>query len=203
VNDRSQSATSPTLLGRLQRSPDDAEAWAEFSRRYGAMILGWCRHWGLQRADADDVAQNVLLALSRQMREFAYDASGSFRAWLKTIARRAWLNYIGQRRRHDTAVAGVETIWSQLTDPQAEDDLIRRIEEEYERELFERALARVQLRVKAHTFEAFRLTALEGVSGREAAERIGMPVSHVFVAKSNVQKLVRQEIAELDGGALA
>jgi DNA-directed RNA polymerase specialized sigma24 family protein len=81
------------------------------------MILGWCRHWSRQHADADDVVQNVLLVLSRQMREFASDASGSFCARLKTIAHRAWLNYIGQRRKHDTAVAGEDTIWGQLTDP--------------------------------------------------------------------------------------
>lgn len=194
--------TSPTLLGRLRQAPDDPAAWAEFSRRYGAMILRWCRHWGLQDADAQDVSQNVLLELSRQMREFVYDPTGSFRAWLKTIARRAWIRYLEVRRKHDTAT-GDDTILNQLRDPSAEEDLVRRLEEEYERELLEQAMARVRLRVKPNTFEAFRLTALEGVSGQEAAQRVGLPVAHVFVAKSNVQKMVREEIDDLDRGARA
>jgi len=193
------SVTSLTLLGRLRQSPDDPAAWQEFSQRYGGMMLRWCRHWGLQEADAQDVVQNVLLELSRQMRAFAYDPAGSFRSWLKTVARRAWLKYLDGRRKHDTAT-GDATVLAQLCDPSAEENLLGRLEEEYERELLERALDRIKLRVKATTFEAFRLTALEGLSGKETAERIGMPVSHVFVAKGNVQKMVREEIAELDRG---
>lgn len=193
--------TSPTLLGRLRHAPDDPTAWAEFSRRYGAMIHRWCRTWGLQSADADDVVQNVLLELSRQMRDFVYDSTGSFRAWLKTIARRAWIKYLDYRKKHDTATSDV-TILESLSDPAAEDDLIKHLEQEYERELLEQALARVRLRVKPATYEAFRLTALDGLSGKEAAERIGMPVAHVFVAKGNVQKMVAAEITELDRGAV-
>lgn len=191
--------TSPTLLGRLRQSPDDPAAWAEFARRYGAMIFRWCRRWRLQDADAQDVVQNVLLELSRQMREFVYDPAGSFRSWLKTVARRAWMRYVEGQHKHDTATRDA-TVLEQLRDPSAEDDLVRHLEAEYEREILERALDRVRLRVKATTFEAFRLTALEGLSGQEAAERIGMPVSHVFVAKGNVQKMVREEIADLDRG---
>jgi len=192
--------TSPTLLGRLRQSPDDPAAWNEFSRRYGAMIHRWCRAWGLQPADADDVVQNVLLELSRQMREFVYDPSGSFRAWLKTVSRRAWMKFRDSRRRHQAA-PGQEKDLSEFCDPAAENDLIRRLEEEYERELLERALARVRLRVKPATFDSFRLTALEALSGKEASERIGIPITHVFVAKANVQKMIREEIAELDRGA--
>jgi WD40 repeat protein len=55
-----EARTSPTLLGRLRRSPADQAAWAEFVDRYGPRIYAWCRHWGLQEADAQDVAQAVL-----------------------------------------------------------------------------------------------------------------------------------------------
>lgn len=192
------SATSPTLLGRLRTAPDDAAAWNEFAQRYGGMMLRWCRVWGLQESDAQDVVQNVLLELSRQMREFRYDSGGSFRAWLKTVARRAWMKYLEARTRH-TAIGDADTL-AQLRDPTAEDDLVRHLEEEYERQLLQQALDRVKLRVKANTFEAFRLTALEGVSGKEAAKQLGMPVSHVYVAKGNVQKMIAEEITELDHG---
>jgi RNA polymerase sigma-70 factor (ECF subfamily) len=162
------------------------------------MMLRWCRAWGLQESDAQDVVQNVMLELSRQMREFRYDSGGSFRAWLKTVARRAWMRYLETRTRH-SAIGDAEML-AQLRDPYAEDDLVRHLEEEYERQILQQALDRVRLRVKVKTFEAFRLTALEGLSGREAALQLGMPVSHVYVAKGNVQKMVAEEIAGLDRG---
>ena len=62
----SESATSLTLLGRLRDAPNDPESWSQFVQRYGRVIEQWLRGWGLQEADAQDVKQNVLLALSKQ-----------------------------------------------------------------------------------------------------------------------------------------
>ena len=69
----SESRTSSTLLGRLRRDPTDQDAWGEFVNRYGPQIYGWCRKRGLQDADAQDVAQTVLVKLAVKMRDFAYD----------------------------------------------------------------------------------------------------------------------------------
>ena len=77
---------------------------------------------------------------------------------------------------------------------EARDDLLKRFEEEFDRELLEQAMARVRLRVQPHTWEAFRLLALEGLSGAEAAARLGMKVGAVFVAKSKVRKMLEDEI---------
>ena len=60
-------------------------------------------------------------------------------------------------------------------------------------------MARVRLRVAPQTWEAFRLTALEGLSGAEAAQRIPMQVAQVFVAKRRVQKMLSSEVAKLEG----
>ena len=58
-------------------------------REDGPLIHRWCRRWRLQEADAQDVAQDVLLKLHGRMATFNYDPSGSFRAWLKTLAHHA------------------------------------------------------------------------------------------------------------------
>ena len=70
-----------------------------FVDRYGRKIYAWCRHWGLQESDAQDVTQTVLLDLARQMANFVYRPTGSFRSWLKTIAHRTWCDYLDARRR--------------------------------------------------------------------------------------------------------
>ena len=48
------------------------------------------------------------------------------------------------------------------------------------------------------TWEAFRLTALESLSGAEAARRLGATVAAVFVSKHRVQKLLKEEIRRLE-----
>jgi RNA polymerase sigma-70 factor (ECF subfamily) len=195
--DAANVTTSPTLLGRLAASPTDQAAWGEFVDRYGPQILGWCARWGLQPSDAQDVTQNILLELARQMGGFRYDPSGSFRGWLKTVAYRAWVKFVEARKRPGLG-SGDSAVAALLDSVEAGDDLVGRLDEEGERELLERAMALVRLRVKPTTWEAFRLLAIEGLSGNEVAGRLGMKVGAVFVAKSNVRKMIEEEVARLD-----
>ncbi len=48
--------TSVTLLARLRDQPDNAGAWQEFVQRYRPRIYGYGLEFGLQPADAEDVA---------------------------------------------------------------------------------------------------------------------------------------------------
>jgi RNA polymerase sigma factor (sigma-70 family) len=197
MDDSSAVRTSVSLLGRLRGDASDAAAWETFVSRYGPKIMAWCRQWKLQDADAEDVTQNVLLMVSRQMRTFRYDPARSFRAWLKTIARRAWSDWIAARQR-STPGSGDSEVMELLASVEAGDDLARRLEEEYARELLDTAAARVRLRIKPRTWEAFCLLAKDGVSGADVAARLGMKIGAVFVAKNRVQKMLRQEIAALE-----
>jgi RNA polymerase sigma-70 factor (ECF subfamily) len=192
--------TSPTLLGRLGRVPADHAAWAEFAERYGRKIYGWCRRWGLQEADAEDVTQDVLLRLARKMRDFSYDPARSFRAWLKTVTHHAWRDFATGLSRPGVGSGDSRTL-EVLQTVEARDALVNALGEEYDRDLLDEALARVRLRVQPHTWQAFHLLAVEGRSGAEAAARLGMKVAAVFVARSKVQKMAREEIRKLEGRA--
>lgn len=192
--------TSPTLLGRLRQAPTDQAAWKEFVQRYGRHILQWCRQWGLQEADAQDVAQTVLLKLAEKMRDFDYDPAGSFRGWLRAVTHNAWLKLAAGRQRAG-AGSGDTQVEELLQAVAARDDLVGRLEAEFDRELFEEATLRVRLRVEPRTWDAFRMMALEGRSGAEVAAQLGMKVATVFVAKSKVQKMLREQIRLLEHGA--
>jgi RNA polymerase sigma-70 factor (ECF subfamily) len=193
----SDSRTRITLLGRLRRDPTNEAAWAEFVEHYGRKIYGWCRQWNLQEADAEDVTQNVLVKLAAKMRDFTYDPSRSFRAWLKTLTNHALSDFQDSRRRHASG-SGDSAVDRLLLNVAAGEDLVKRLEEEFDRELLQEAMQRVRLRVAPQTWQAFRLTALEGLSGAEAAARIPMAVAQVFVAKRRVQKMLREEVARLE-----
>ena len=192
------SSTHLSLLARLRLTPADEQAWSEFVERYGRQVYAWCRQWGLQEADAEDVTQNVLADLARQMRTFEYQPTGRFRSWLRTIAHRAWCDLLASRKAATTG-SGDSAVLGLLHSVEAREDLLKYLDAECERELLEAAMNEVRQRVEANTWEAFRLTAQEGLAGAETAERLGLQVAAVFKAKSRVQKMIREEIAKLEG----
>ena len=197
MSDASDSRTRVSLLDRICQNPGDQVAWNEFVSRYSPKIDRWCRRWGLQEADAQDVTQMVLLQLATKMRRFAYDPTRSFRAWLKTLTQHAWSDFVADRQRAVTA-KGDSQMMEALGTLEARKDLETCLEEAFDLELMELATLRVRQQVEPRTWEAFRLTALEGLSGAEAAAHLGMQVDAVFKAKSNVKKRLQEEIRQLE-----
>lgn len=192
--------TSASLLGRLRVGAPGPGDWDDFVRRYGPLIRQWCRRWRLQEADAEDVTQEVLARLAARLRGFEYDPSKSFRAYVKTVAHYAWCDLIESRKRPGAGGSGDSVVLEQLNALEARDDLQARLVDAFDHEVLEEATARVRLRVEPRTWDAFRLTAVDGLSGAEAAERVGMSIAAVFKAKSKVQKMLREEVQRLEGG---
>jgi RNA polymerase sigma-70 factor (ECF subfamily) len=192
--------TRVTLLARLRQDPTDQAAWSEFVERYGRHIYRWCRQWQLQDADAEDVTQDILVKLARKLRDFAYDPSRSFRAWLKTVAHHAWRDFV-DGRRPVVAAASDSHLWELLQSLEAREDLVQKLEEAFDLELLEAAKVRVRLRVAPHTWEAFRLLAIDGLPAAEVAARVQLQVAMVYVARSKVQKMLQEEIRNLEMGA--
>ncbi len=199
--DVSNSVTSLTLLKRLKVQPTDEQAWREFVTRYGKKIQAWCRHWGLQESDAADVCQTVLLKLAKEMSNFDRRPDGSFRAWLKTVSHHAWYDLV-QSRQHKILKGG-EHLESRLASEEARDDLVTQMEAAWDQELMELASQRVQLRLAPKTWNAFQLSAVERLSGEEVAARLQMNLASVYKAKSNVLRLLQQEVQSLERSEFA
>jgi RNA polymerase sigma factor (sigma-70 family) len=193
----SAAQTSSTLLRRLRQDASSDFAWSEFVRRYGAQILQWCRKWNLQEADAQDVTQNVLVKLAAKMRSFTYDPARSFRAYLKTLTNYALCDFL-ETRKQPGAGAGGSAAMDVLQTLQARDDLVQHLKTAFDQELLEEAMARVQERVEPHTWEAFQLTAFQGLSGAAVAQQLSMKIATVFKARSKVQQMLQEEIGKLE-----
>lgn len=190
-------STSSTLLEALRNTAVDPEAWKVFVKRYEPLIYDWCRGWGLQDADAQDVTQDVLLRLVERMRQFTYDPSLSFRGWLRTLVRHAWSDFLKNRSRPGRG-SGDDQVFDTLNHVAARDDLVTRLERQYDLELLQRAEDRVQPRVQPNTWEAYRLAGKDGLSGPEAAQKIGIAVAKVYVYRKRVQQMIREEIQRLE-----
>jgi RNA polymerase sigma factor (sigma-70 family) len=191
-----RSETSVTLLGRVAILPPDPAAWNEFVDRYGPRIVKWSRAWGLQPADIDDVTQSVLATMLVRLRRFDYDPSRSFRSFLRKVTNDTVCDVISSRGR----VAGGGASLEILASHPARTDLARGLEEEFDLELLELASAAVRAQVEPRTWEAYRLTAHEGLSGTEAAARLGMGTGAVYQAKSHVIRKLQHEVLGLECG---
>lgn len=187
--------TSPTLMGRLRAVPADQDAWKDFVRIYGGHILRWAKNWGLQSADAEDVTQTTLLRLARTMRDFEYDPKLSFRGWLRTLAHHAWHDL--HRVKRPILLSGIDGE-NPLLDRATNSEFASAIEAAFDEELLCKAMAGVRLRVEPQTWDAFRMTALEHLSGAEVADRLKMRLTSVYKARSNVQKMLQAEIRSLE-----
>ncbi|AGA30202.1 RNA polymerase sigma factor [Singulisphaera acidiphila] len=196
MDDAQFASTNLLLLERLRNSPRDEAAWNELVRGYAPAIRRWCRAWRLQDADVDDVTQTVLLKLSRLMATFHYDPSRSFRGYLKTLtnyAVRDALKVLSQRGLDSGDPALLD--WLGVVDTR--NDLARCLEHELRRDLFREAAARVSQRTDLKTWNAFHLLVHERLAGQDVADRTGMSLAAVYMAKSRVLKMMREEVRSL------
>lgn len=187
--------TRITLIQRLQHGGDEA-AWEEFVAMYRPVIVGMALRKQLQPADAEDLAQQVLLAVSRNIDKWKQDrARARFRTWLQTVIRNTTINALTRKPR-DQASGGTTAVQQLNQQPDREDSLW--FDTEWRRETLRWAAAQVREEFESATWVAFWETAIEGTSASEAALKCGKSVGAVYIARTRVMQRIKQKIAELD-----
>lgn len=190
--------TRASLLFRLRDSQDHA-AWVEFVSLYEPVIYRLLRRHGLQDADARELLQELLLAVSRSIDRWdPAKERGSFRGWLQRVARNLVVNSIKQRSRRVTATGGTDAHALLNLLPAASDPESVEFDLELRRALFQRAAEAVRNEVQPATWQAFWETAVVGTSPAEAARKLGMQVGAVRVAKCRVLSRLRAVLAEME-----
>ena len=189
--------TSATLLDRLHGT-DNAAAWQRMVSLYTPLIRGWLLRQNLPPQDADDVVQEILTVVVRRFPKFQRQPrTGAFRCWLRTITANCLHDFWRKRRKGPLAGgAGQAPSWlDELAD--SDSALSRQWDLEHEQYLFRRLLEILRPRFEPMTWRAFELVTLAGKSPQEAAAELGVTVNSVFIAKSRVLSLLRQEAADL------
>ncbi len=196
--------TSPTtrksLLLRLA-DPADQQAWADFVALYEPLVHRLLRKSGLQDADLRDVAQEVFLAVSRNVARFEpAHGRGSFRGWLRTVTRNFLVNLLEHRRCKPAAGAGSTDMLRLLEDLPAPDaPAASVVDAELRRRLFHHAADRVRKEFRPATWQAFWRTCVGGESMPEVARLLGMTAGAVYIARSRVIARLRKEVEFVSG----
>ena len=187
--------TNESLLLKL-RDAEDAAAWERFVAVYRPAVYRLARRRGLQNADAEDLAQQVMGNVSRVIGEWRKDvARGSFRSWLFRIARNACINAVTRAPRD--AARGGTSVEEQLQQwPASEDAINRLVEDEHQRAVFRWVAEEVQSEFQDATWLAFRLTTVDGLSVEQAAEELGKTVGSIYASRSRVMRRLKKKVRD-------
>lgn len=187
------SQTSASLLGRVQADPQSPD-WPRLVELYEPLVRGCLRRHEVLAQDADDLVQEVMAVVVRRLPEFQHNQRvGAFRTWLRTITvnvlRDHWRS--GRRRPAATGASDFQQLLAQLEDPDS--GMSRLWDQEHDRHVTHHLLERLKGEFEPKTWQAFSLVALEQVPPAQAAEKLGLTVNAVFIAKSRVLARLRQE----------
>ncbi len=187
--------TRRSLLSRL-RDWDDGESWRDFFDIYGRFIYRIAHKSGLNDSEAQDVVQETLIAVAKQMPGFKYDpAIGSFKGWLHQITRRRVVDHLRKRSPElqiasvgptgqavdgypDHAGSGFESLW----------------EEEWQKHVFHSAVQRVKRRVQARQFQMFDLFVTLQWPIKTVMSTLGVNAAQVYMAKMRVSRMIKEEV---------
>ena len=189
--------TSVSLLERLCSQPDD-DSWKRFVDLYTPLIHGWLRRYSVKNVDAEDLAQEVMAVVVRELGHFQHNKQrGAFRNWLRTVT----VNQLAAQwrtRRGQTEASGdsdIRRMLDQLADPKS--TLSQVWNQQHDQYVARRLMELIEPQFEAKTWQAFRLVALDGMKPAIVAEKLGMSVNAVVISKCRVVNRLRQELRGL------
>jgi RNA polymerase sigma-70 factor (ECF subfamily) len=173
----------------------DAAAWQRLVALYQPLVQHWVRRAGVQPADVADVVQEVFLSVSLSLGEFEPQRTGSFRRWVRGIARHKALDSFRRIKGEPLAAGGtiaqafIQDVPEELES--SEDDA------DEAGELYRRALELIKGNFEAKTWQAFWRTAVDDKPTDVVGKELGMTAVAVRIAKSRVLARLREDLGEL------
>jgi len=190
--------TRASLIFRL-RDPQDHEAWVEFVALYEPIAYRLFRRHGLQDADARELVQELFLLVSRNIERWdPAQERGTFRGWLRTVARNLMINWLKHRERKQLVAGGSELAVLFASLPAADEPESAEFNYELRRVLFQQAAEIVRQEVQLTTWHAFWETAVLGASPADVAKKLNLSTGAVRVAKCRVLARLQAAVIELE-----
>lgn len=189
---QSMNTTRVSLLARLKEL-DQSRDWREFDSIYRPLLRRYAGTWGLQPSDADEVAQQCLLAFWSHLDEFNYDPQrGKFRAWLRRLVD----NNVRTRARRPRELRARSRELAGLLDPHppAEEVFDKIWLEEHMRACLEE----IREEVEDHTFRAFELYVIQQMSVEDVCHELGITANQVYKSKWRVTQMLGARMKALE-----
>ncbi|HEV3006445.1 MAG TPA: sigma-70 family RNA polymerase sigma factor [Pirellulales bacterium] len=191
--------TSTSLIERVKAN--DAPAWERFSALYTPVVYHWAREKGLQDVDANDMAQEVFIAVHRRIGRFRRDREGdTLHGWLYTITRNKIRDHLRAARVRPEVVGGSEMRQRLSEEPeQLTDDSTLNAPDDVN-PLVRSVVELVRAEFESQTWQFFLLRTLERRPAAEIAAAVGATKWTVYQANRRVLKRLREVLAEAELG---
>lgn len=189
--------TSLSLLQRLASDRNDAD-WQRLMAIYRPFMYQRISTYPALVDQAEDIVQEVLMVLLRELPVFQRQRVGSFRAWLRGIVLNQ-LRTAARRAKKVPQPAGQSDnllgLIEQLADPDstASSDFDR----EHDKTVFRHAAEIVKNEFNENHWKAFVRHAINGEPVAKVAEQLNVSVNVVLLAKSRVSRRIREEVREM------
>jgi RNA polymerase sigma factor (sigma-70 family) len=193
--------TRPSLLHRL-KNWENRDDWKTFFETYWRLIFSVALKSGLTEDEAEDVVQETIVSVARQMPGFQYDQSGSFKAWLLQITRRRISDQLRRRpplREPPTEESTRTNLLERLPAPEPKVEDVW--EEEWQKNLLEAAIAKVKGEIKPRQFQIFDLAVIKQWPAAEVARGLNVSAAQVYLTKHRVSRLIRDTARRLERDA--
>ncbi len=190
--EKQMSETPVSLLERLRQQPDE-ESWKELLSLYQPWLSQWLNRFSLQDEDKEDLIQEVLHAVVRDLPNFEHNQrKGAFRLWLRRILTHRLKEFWRSRQTLPLATgkSNVQQLLHQLEDPQS--NLSDLFDREHDKFVAQRLLIMVKEEFRPETWRAFQQTVLEDRKPAEVAEALQISVNAVLISKSRILKRLRE-----------
>lgn len=185
--------TSYTLLHRALDAGDE-DAWKRLVAHYRRFIFYVLHGLRVSSADIEDISQQVLIALLRDLPN--YDRTQSrFRTWLSAIIRNIAVSHFRKQTSQQRRVDGLreELLCEGEKSTSEIDDYIQK---EWAAYIASQAMSQVKKVFQGQAITVFEM-GLDGCSAAEIAEKTGLTVSSVYTLRKRVKKRLYLEILEL------
>lgn len=196
--------TRQTLLSRL-KNWDDQSSWREFFNLYWRLIYGVARQAGLSETEAQDVVQETIITVAKQMPQFRYDkAKGSFKSWLRKTAHWRIQDQFRRRQRNPLASADSSNADSDAVQPEAAVDngsFDSLWDSEWKQNLIAVAVDRVKRQVAPKEFQVFDLCTNKQWPAARVARALHLFRPQVYYLNKKVLRLMEQELSRLNDEA--
>lgn len=203
MNERSFLPTRRSLVERLA-DPGDQRRWSEFFQTYHRLIFQTALRAGLREAEAEEVVQETLITVSRNIGKLRYDpAEGSFKGWLLTITR--W-RIVDQFRKRDPALVDAPTARDETPRTAAidrlpqEDQFASIWEEEWRKQVLDAAVSVLKRRVEPRQWQVFDCYVLKGWPARKVAAELRVNLAQVYLVKNRLGAALKAEVQRLERG---
>jgi RNA polymerase sigma-70 factor (ECF subfamily) len=191
------SDTSISLLDRLRQQPS-GDSWQRLVTLYTPLIQGWLRRHGVPDHDVDDLVQEVLGVLVRELPHFQHNQqAGAFRSWLRTVTVHRLRGYWRARQTRPQATGDSDFAESlqQLEDPTS--GVSKLWDQDHDRHVMAKLLELIEPEFNATDWKAFRRQVFDGQRPATVAGELGVTVNVALLAKSRVLRRLRQEASGL------